>query len=116
MSQLPIQTAQKADQNKLPMDLLDPEWLEGVAAVLQFGAEKYDAHNWRNGLEYSRLYAAAQRHLNQFAKGHEYDEESSEHHLLHASCCLMFLYHMTQYRPDLNNMYWANQKGETHGS
>ena len=28
----------KNDAGKLPMDLLDPEWLEGVAAVLQFGA------------------------------------------------------------------------------
>lgn len=101
----------KFDQDKLPMDLLDPEWLEGVAQILQFGAQKYAAHNWRQGISYSRLYAAAQRHLNAFAKGWETDDETGLSHLLHASCCLMFLYSMQQHRRDLNDMYWAD-KGE----
>ena len=30
----------KHDQNKLPLDLLDPVALDGLAAVLQFGANK----------------------------------------------------------------------------
>lgn len=101
-------SAQKFDAGKLPMDLLDPEWLEGVASVLRFGAEKYDAHNWRNGMSFSRLYAATQRHLMQFAKGWETDGESGESHLLHASCCLMMLYHMQQYQRHQNDMYWAD--------
>lgn len=98
----------KFDQGKLPMDLLDPEWLEGVAQILQFGAQKYAAHNWRQGISYSRLYAATQRHLTAFAKGWETDGETGLSHLLHASCCLMFLYSMQQHRRDLNDMYWAD--------
>ena len=101
--------ALKFDNGKLPMDLLDPEWMEGVAQVLQFGAQKYAAHNWRKGMEWSRLYAAIQRHLNAFAKGWEYDDETGLSHLLHASCGLMFLYEMQRYRRDLNDMYWADQ-------
>ena len=100
--------ALKFDNGKLPMDLLDPEWMEGVAQVLQFGAQKYAAHNWRKGMEWSRLYAAIQRHLNAFAKGWEYDDETGLSHLLHASCGLMFLYEMQRYRRDLNDMYWAD--------
>ena len=106
--------ALKFDNGKLPMDLLDPEWMEGVAQVLQFGAQKYAAHNWRKGMEWSRLYAAIQRHLNAFAKGWEYDDETGLSHLLHASCGLMFLYEMQRYRRDLNDMYWADKsKTET---
>ena len=106
--------ALKFDNGKLPMDLLDPEWMEGVAQVLQFGAQKYAAHNWRKGMEWSRLYAAIQRHLNAFAKGWEYDDETGLSHLLHASCGLMFLYEMQRYRRDLNDMYWADKpKAET---
>lgn len=101
--------ALKFDNGKLPMDLLDPEWMEGVAQVLQFGAQKYAAHNWRKGMEWSRLYAAVQRHLNAFAKGWEYDDETGLSHLLHASCGLMFLYEMQRYRRDLNDMYWADK-------
>ena len=101
--------AVKFDDGKLPMDLLDPEWMEGVARVLQFGAQKYAAHNWRKGVEWSRLYAAIQRHLNAFAKGWEYDDETGLSHLLHASCGLMFLYEMQRYRRDLNDMYWADK-------
>ena len=106
--------ALKFDNWKLPMDLLDPEWMEGVAQVLQFGAQKYAAHNWRKGMEWSRLYAAIQRHLNAFAKGWEYDDETGLSHLLHASCGLMFLYEMQRYRRDLNDMYWVDKsKTET---
>ena len=106
--------ALKFDNGKLPMDLLDPEWMEGVAQVLQFGAQKYAAHNWRKGMEWSRLYAAIQRHLNAFAKGWEYDDETGLSHLLHASCGLMFLYEMQRYRRDLNDMYWVDKsKTET---
>lgn len=98
----------KFDQGKLPLDLVDPEFVEGVAAVLQFGAQKYAAHNWRKGMDWSRLMAATQRHLAEFAKGFEYDLESGESHLMHAACCLMFLHHMHRYRPDLNDLWWAD--------
>ena len=97
----------KNDAGKLPMDLLDPEWLEGVAAVLQFGAEKYEPHNWRRGLEWSRFYAGIQRHLNAFAKGEEHDPETGLSHLHHASCGLMFLSFMQEHRRDLNDLYWS---------
>jgi hypothetical protein len=43
-------TGTKYDHEKPPMALLDAEFLEGVAKVLGFGANKYAAHNWRNVL------------------------------------------------------------------
>lgn len=81
----------KFDQEKPRVDLLDPLALEGIARVLSFGAQKYAAHNWRNGLSYSRLIAAALRHLFAIMRGEDIDPESGLPHVDHLGCCWMFL-------------------------
>jgi hypothetical protein len=95
----------KYDSEKAPMALLDRSWLEETAKVLGFGARKYAAHNWRGGIEYSRLVSAALRHLHAFNDGEDIDPESGLSHLAHASCCLMFLANMKATRPDLDDRY-----------
>ena len=84
-------SAQKFDQGKPPLALVRPEFTEGIASVLGFGAEKYAAWNWAGGISYSRLISALERHVNAFKKGEDYDPESGLCHLYHAGCCLMFL-------------------------
>lgn len=86
----------KHDGNKPRMDLLDPQFLMGIAQVLGFGAKKYGDYNWQKGFDHSRLYAAIQRHLNKYWKGQNEDEESGMHELLHAACGLMMLYWHSQ--------------------
>ena len=81
----------KQDRGKVPMDLLDPQALEEMAKVLQHGAKKYSPHMWRDGVQYSRLYAAALRHMFAWADGEKYDPESQHQHLAHAAVNLMFL-------------------------
>ena len=66
--------------------------LEGVAEVLTFGADKYDAHNWTKGIKLSRNFAATVRHLCKVAGGEDIDPESGLHHYFHALCDLFFLY------------------------
>ena len=83
--------ATKFDSGKPPVGLVDPHFILEVARVLQFGSEKYAPHNWRKGMEWSRIYDAAQRHLLAWASGEETDDESGLNHLAHAACCLMFL-------------------------
>jgi hypothetical protein len=95
----------KYDQEKLPMDLLDPDALAGLAAVLQFGAKKYAAHNWRGGISYSRLIAALLRHTFAILRGEYIDDESGLPHVDHLGCCWMFLSHMMKRRPDLDDLY-----------
>lgn len=97
----------KHDQDKPRMDLLDPLWLEETAKVLGFGAQKYAAHNWRQGIAQSRLIGAALRHLTAHQRGEDRDPESGLPHLAHASCCLMFLTNMAATRPDLDDRYKA---------
>jgi hypothetical protein len=81
----------KFDDSKVRLDLLSTQWLNGVGAVLTFGAKKYAAHNWRNGIVLSRLTGAALRHLTAFNSGEDLDPETGLSHLHHASCCLMFM-------------------------
>ena len=97
------------DSEQIQVDLLDTEWLEGVGRILTFGSKKYAADNWRQGISYRRLIGACFRHLFSFAQGKTTDAETGESHLLHASCCLMFLYWMTLHKPELNDFYWQKQ-------
>lgn len=83
--------AWKFDTNKPRMDLLDAEALEGLAAVLSFGAEKYAPNNWRKGMQYSRLSGALLRHLFAIQRGEDIDPESGLPHIDHVGCCWMFL-------------------------
>ena len=95
----------KYDNDKPRMDLLDFDALEGLAKVLTFGAKKYDEHNWRNGISYSRLTAAMLRHLAALQRGEDIDAESGLPHIDHLGCCWMFLSNMTKTRPDLDDRY-----------
>ena len=84
----------KDDQDKIRLDLIEPEFIEGIGNVLTKGAQKYSENSWQNveNAE-NRYYAAALRHLMAWRKGEVYDEETDVNHLLHAACNLMFLFH-----------------------
>jgi hypothetical protein len=84
-------TATKFDQNKPPLDLLPWEAVEEVARVLDFGRQKYAAHNWRKGFLWTRLAAACLRHVFAWLSGQDKDPESGLSHIAHACCDLMFL-------------------------
>ena len=77
---------------KLRWDLLDMESIESVVKILTMGANKYAPNNFQkveNGRE--RYYAACLRHIVAWRKGEKMDEESSESHLSHAMCNLLFM-------------------------
>ena len=95
----------KADQAKPPMELLDPYALEQIALVLEFGRRKYAAHNWRKGLSYGRLVAAAMRHCCAILRGEDTDPESNLPHAAHLGCCAMFLIWMMQHRTDMDDRW-----------
>lgn len=67
-------------------DLIPVEALAAVARLYGQGAKKYAAHNWRKGYEWSKSYAALQRHANAFWAGEEIDPEMGESHM----ACVIF--------------------------
>jgi len=64
--------------------LLPSEALDEIARVYDFGANKYAAHNWRKGYEWSKSFSAMMRHLWAFWRGEDLDPESGLSHLGHA--------------------------------
>jgi hypothetical protein len=97
--------ALKYDDGKMPLNLLSAEALLQTAAVLKFGADKYHAHNWRDGFAWSRPLAAAMRHIMAFNDGEDRDPESGLSHLAHAACCIMFLLEFEKTHPELDDRY-----------
>lgn len=82
----------KDEKNKARIDLVDPEFIVGIAEILGYGAEKYEPYSFQkvtNGLD--KYYAAAMRHLLAWRTGDFEDMETGQNHLLHAACNLMFL-------------------------
>lgn len=98
-------SATKHDQGKVRMDLLDSQAIEGLAAVLTFGATKYAAHNWRQGISNSRLIAALLRHSFAILRGEYNDPESGLPHIDHVGCCWMFLSSNMKCRPEMNDLW-----------
>jgi hypothetical protein len=82
----------KYDMYKPRWSLLPTNTVVQVVNVLEYGANKYGAENWKHvGNARTRYYDAAMRHMESWWKGETLDEESGENHLAHAMCCLMFL-------------------------
>jgi len=101
----------KYDQGKLQLDLIPRAALDQIAKVLGFGKEKYAAHNWRKGIVYSRLIAAALRHITAYNDGEDLDPESGLSHVAHALCCLSFLStFIAEKRTELDDRYKKGEK------
>lgn len=87
-------SGQKDDKEKNRLDLIEPEFIEGVGKVLTFGANKYEPNNWQKVDDAEdRYYAAALRHLMAWRRGEKTDIESGISHLDHVACNIMFLQH-----------------------
>jgi hypothetical protein len=100
----------KHDAEKIRLDLLSSDWIEGVGDVLTFGAKKYAAHNWRKGIKFSRLLGAALRHIFAFLRGEDLDPETGLSHLYHASCCLMFCSELHKTMPEMDDRFKVEKK------
>lgn len=95
----------KYDSNKPPLSLIPGSGLRAIGEVLAYGKEKYNAHNWRKGIEHSRLLDAAMRHLSYVCDGDLLDKESGLRHLAHAATNLVFLLDMQENHPELDDLY-----------
>ncbi len=74
------------DEGKLRLDLVPPEAIEAIARVAGQACEtgKYPERNWEKGMEWTRQYASAQRHLLKWMKGEDNDLDTGLPHLEHA--------------------------------
>lgn len=95
----------KSDSNKPPISIIPREAIEQEAQAFAFGANKYGKYNFRNGIDYTRLIDAAQRHILAFSDGEDKDPESGVSHLAHARANLAMLLYMIKHKSEHDDRY-----------
>lgn len=90
---LPESTAIKHDSGKANWSLMPWEAVEEINKVLEFGANKYAAHNWQQGegFRYTRVLNSLLRHVFSYMRGEDLDPESGLSHMAHAGCNVLFI-------------------------
>ena len=102
----------KHDSGKPSISLIPKDALWGMAQAFTYGAKKYGAHNYRDGIQFNRLADAAYRHLSAFVEGEDIDEESGNDHLYHALASIAMLIFMHKHRPEMDDRYKPPSKKE----
>ena len=95
----------KHDESKPRVGLISPIALLAEAQVMTYGAQKYEAHNFRKGISFQRVVDAAFRHLIAFNAGEDIDPESGLPHLAHLRCCAAFLLEYAVTHPEFDDRY-----------
>lgn len=93
------------NEGKLRWALVPQSSLSPMVRVLEFGAQKYDAHNWKKGLPYTQVCESLKRHLDAFMEGEDNDPESGISHIGHIMCNAMFLSWYQQNRPEFDDRW-----------
>lgn len=90
----------KKDKGKPPIQLIEPDFIFGIADALAFGADKYGPNDWKKSIpdDINRTFGSIQRHLWHWKQGEINDPESGLNHLLHATSQIMFLYYKTTHK------------------
>ncbi|MEY2434765.1 MAG: hypothetical protein QOC92_4490 [Acidimicrobiaceae bacterium] len=99
-----------SEAGKGRFDLLPIEAIRRYAQLLERGAEKYEAHNWELGQDFSRVFSSMLRHAFQAAAG-ETDEDHLSAVLFNAAALITFEERIArgELPPELNDMGWEKR-------
>lgn len=107
MRETPIQYTKEQglrfNTGKLRYDLLEPYAIEELVKIFTKGAEKYAPNNWLKGLPWMDVVASLERHLSQFKKGEDRDQETQLLHMAHVAWNAMAIVSYYKYRPEFDN-------------
>mgnify|MGYP001035661408 FL=1 len=87
----PKQEGYRDDEGKPPIHLIPAEAILMLANIFEYGSKKYGDRNWEKGMDWSRMYASAMRHMLAFWMGENDDRESGYQHMAHATWNCMAL-------------------------
>ena len=86
-------------------DLIPVDALRQIAAHYGVGARKYDRNQYRKGYEWSKSYAALQRHANAWWGGEDIDAETGSNHLAAVAWHALTLLTFQAEHPDFDDRY-----------
>lgn len=105
------EAALRYDAGKTRYDLVPYEIEELLAEVYTRGAAgKYEDHNWKKGMSYSRVYSALRRHLATWLSGNSIDREDRLHHLGKVIWNSGTLYYYERYGIGTDDLRRKNEK------
>jgi len=93
------------NEGKERWSLVDFESLKPMVKVLEFGAQKYDDHNWKKGLKTTEVAESLIRHLTAYLNGEDNDKETGLPHTGHILCNAMFLSYMHEFKKEFDTRY-----------
>lgn len=91
------------NSGKIRYDLLEPFAIEQLAKVFTKGAEKYAPNNWLKGLPWTDVTASLKRHLAEFEKGIDIDEETKLLHMAHVAWNALAIVSYYKHCPQFDN-------------
>jgi hypothetical protein len=100
----------KFDSQKPALAYIPKAALYAEGQAFAYGAKKYDAWNYRNGIAVSRTLSAALRHITQFIEGEEIDSESGVHHLGCARANLGMALDTLTNHPEMDDRFKGGKK------
>lgn len=78
-------------------DLIPQDPLQQLAEHYGLGALKYDDHQWRAGYDFSKSYAALQRHLSAFWSGEEFDPDPAMEGATHLAAAAWHVFTLMEF-------------------
>lgn len=99
----------KHDSEKPLLAYIPKAALDAEGKAFGYGARKYEAWNYRNGIAVSRTVSAALRHISQFLDGEDLDQESGAHHLGSARANLAMALDTLAHHPQLDDRFKGNK-------
>lgn len=100
----------KWNQDKPKLSLIDPDFSESMAKVLNLGENRYGVGNWKLGLKYSEVLDALKRHTAAIERGEDIDPDTGEPHATSIACNAMFLnWYQNRYMEHLDDRHHRMQ-------
>ena len=65
--------------NNIRYDLIPPRGIEEVSKVLTEKLAKYNKNEWKYGLPWTEVLSSLKKHLTEFEKGNDFDENGNQH-------------------------------------
>ncbi len=95
------------NSGKLRYSLVSPVALRMLVEVLEFGAKKYDSHNWAKGMDWeAQTMDSMMRHIQAWRAGEDNDPETGLPHVSHILCNAMFLAHFVGTKTGNDDRYY----------